>query len=352
MKGCRSCFKPHGGPIALTTARPERGSCDFCKPEECDGFVWDLSEWEDSFAQLLDNYQVDPRGVSIEDCLVSDWDFFRFEDRTTVARFLRGVIRDGHPLLDGSVKVGHRLGSNAHTLIEDWDRIVNHLRMVNRFFPPNDTPYSKLKPLGEIIGQNWRKISAGTTLYRGRPVKEPQPLQPEEMGMPPHSLARGGRGNPAGIPHLYLAFDKETCVAECRAGMNEYISMAGFTARRDFRTLDLETLESINPFVSGSDDSVSGYLHARAVLHRLRTEISIPARSSDSNLDYISTQFLCEFVKSLGLSGVIYPSTLQPTGINLVLFDDELVNCGSAVECFTVTRNSIQIEPVATHSVK
>ncbi|WP_143536585.1 RES family NAD+ phosphorylase [Rhodococcus sp. 05-2254-6] len=336
----------------MTTARPERGACDFCSSAESDGFVWELTQWSDSFAQLLDNYNVDPKGVSIETCLVADWDFFRFTDQSTIRRFLSGVFPDGHKLIEGDVSVGHRLGSEAHTLIEDWDRLVSHLRTRNRFFPPADTPYSKLKPLGEIIGQNWRTVSLGTSLYRGRPVTKPEPLPIAEMGMPPSHLARGGRGNPAGIPHLYLAFDMETCVAECRSGMNEFVSIAEFSASRDFRTLDLETLEAINPFVAGSDGDISNYLHARAVLKRLRTEISIPARSSDSNLDYISTQFLCEFVKSLGLSGVIYPSTLNPKGINLVLFDETLVDCSSAAQCYQVTQNHLKIESVVPSTTR
>lgn len=343
MKGCRNCFND-AGPTEVNAKRPERGVCDFCGPVNGTGFVWDLEEWSDPFAQLFDSYVVDESGSPIEQCLLADWDFFTHNDASTVRSFIEAVFPGGHEFLGDGVRVGHRLKAAADSSIRIWDQLIDHLKFSNRFFPPKTIPYERLEALGEVIVKNSRPVLAGSSLFRGRMISEPVPLSAADMGMPPRHLARGGRGNPPGIPHLYLALERETCVAECRPGMNEYISVAEFQAIKDFTTLDLETVDAINPFTSSPDGDASLYLHSRAVLTRLRSEISTPARSSDSNLDYISTQFLCEYVKSLGLSGVIYPSTLYGGGTNLVLFNPEVVEIREDVQAYRIVRDSIQVE--------
>ncbi|MDZ7917385.1 MAG: RES family NAD+ phosphorylase [Rhodococcus sp. (in: high G+C Gram-positive bacteria)] len=245
--------------------------------------------------------------------------------------------------MEDGILVRHREGGDAHDHIEVWDKYIDHIKTVNRFFPSSDLSYEMLNPFGEVIVQNSRSVEVGALLYRGRLTQDPAILDPTAMGKPPSELARGGRGNPTGISHLYLSFDRETCVAECRVGMNEYVSVARFDVSKTFKTLDLQSIDSINPFVGSSENNILSYLRARSVLLRLRDEISAPARSTDSQLDYISTQFLCEYVKSLGISGVIFPSTLRVGGVNLVLFDDSYVECSLNIESYQVHEYQFEI---------
>ena len=47
----------------------------------------------------------------------------------------------------------------------------------------------------------------------------------------------------------------------------------------------------------------------------------MPTRPNENPLEYVPTQYLCEFVKSLGVGGIRYRSSLRPEGWNIVLFD-------------------------------
>ena len=60
--------------------------------------------------------------------------------------------------------------------------------------------------------------------------------------------------------------------------------------------------------------------------------ISKPVRSGDSKLDYIPTQFIVDYIKSLneseevGFDGIIFGSTISD-GHNLMLFDPKRLDC-------------------------
>lgn len=64
-------------------------------------------------------------------------------------------------------------------------------------------------------------------------------------------------------------------------------------------------------------------------------------RAGDNHLDYIPTQYLCDFIKTLfcksdeKYSGVEYSSTLNPGGNNLAIFYPELFKC-TKVKKYTV----------------
>ena len=50
----------------------------------------------------------------------------------------------------------------------------------------------------------------------------------------------------------------------------------------------------------------------------------------DSELDYIPTQFICEFIKIFtNVQGIKFRSSLHNTGSNLVLFNQETMKCRS-----------------------
>jgi len=53
-------------------------------------------------------------------------------------------------------------------------------------------------------------------------------------------------------------------------------------------------------------------------------------RKQDVNLDYLPTQYLCEFIKSLGFDGVEYRSAMAEGGYNLAVFNDKNLECVTA----------------------
>lgn len=58
-------------------------------------------------------------------------------------------------------------------------------------------------------------------------------------------------------------------------------------------------------------------------------------------LDYIPSQYLCEFIKHSGFDGVVYRSSVSD-GINLALFDLGKARGGS-VEPYLVSRVSVDV---------
>jgi len=55
--------------------------------------------------------------------------------------------------------------------------------------------------------------------------------------------------------------------------------------------------------------------------------LSLPIRKRDQILDYIPTQYISEFIKSLGFDGVEYQSSLNSEGYNIAIFKPEKLEC-------------------------
>ena len=97
--------------------------------------------------------------------------------------------------------------------------------------------------------------------------------------------------------------------------------------------MDLRALTEISPFVDGLE-----YLdHAinKQYLEKLNSEMSKSLRRSDSTLDYVPTQYIVDFIKSIEhngaqeYDGIEYNSTTNPGGYNLAIFNPDLFECVS-----------------------
>jgi len=71
--------------------------------------------------------------------------------------------------------------------------------------------------------------------------------------------------------------------------------------------------------------------------------LSIPIRRDDTDIDYIPTQYVAEFIKSEGYDGILYKSSLSESGKNIVIFNPELIKINKT-ELVEVTCISIQFE--------
>ena len=65
--------------------------------------------------------------------------------------------------------------------------------------------------------------------------------------------------------------------------------------------------------------------------------------SSGAAIDYIPSQYLCEFIKDCGFDGVVYRSSVSD-GINLALFDPGRAT-GGTVSVVDVKKVSIETAP-------
>jgi len=67
-------------------------------------------------------------------------------------------------------------------------------------------------------------------------------------------------------------------------------------------------------------------------LKLISQEIAKPLRRHDSELDYLPTQYISDYIKSQGFDGVEYMSTMREGGFNLAVFA-----CNNSFSCTKTT---------------
>jgi len=277
-----------------------------------------------------------------------DWSLFTLGPES-VKQFLSSVFADGHELLAEGVTVRLRAQAGEPTSdhITSWANFADEIRHKNRYFP-QAAPDNDL--LGRVLLETRVQIDTDTDLFRARVIEGPS-LGSGEMGAPPPEHATAGRANPVGIPHLYLAFTLETCVYETRVANHAHIAVGRFRAARDLHVLNLADIDPPDFFSVDEIESISDQI-AQVSIHRylkaLGAELRKPVRVSDQPTEYIPTQYLCEFAKSLGIDGVLYPSSLDASGRNLVLFDVAAAVCIEEPRVVEITALRAEWREIAT----
>lgn len=337
MRACQACFAASTWTANASPPESSPANCDFdhgYSPQ-----TWPTTAWVDSISGLLAVYEesTDVDGEEIELCVQRDWGVFNLTPEN-VRNFLESAV-PGHRLLAPGTRArlktsGDEISSTDH--LSSWAAFSEEIRKRNRYFPKT---VPDLSLLAQVLGESVSRIDVDIDLYRGR-IFEGDPLSKSEMGAPPADKAAAGRANPIGIPYLYLAYSRETCLYEARATTLSKLAVGRFRPTRQLTLLNLADIEPPDFFSLFEVESVEAQV-SRAAYHRYLTalgeELRKPIRSSDRLTDYIPTQYLCEMAKSIGLDGVLYSSSLDPSGRNLVLFDVESCECVAEPEIIEVT---------------
>ena len=175
-----------------------------------------------------------------------------------------------------------------------------------------------------------KTYKTGDLFYRAR-ISGQTGYPISEMSAPPAGKSSEGRANARGITCLYVASDVDTTLHEVRAGVFDFVSVGTFRLKQDITVVDLRAITEISPFVDGLE-----YLdHAinKQYLEKLNSEMSKSLRRSDSTLDYVPTQYIVDFIKSIEhngaqeYDGIEYNSTTNPGGYNLAIFNPDLFEC-------------------------
>lgn len=345
---CEHCFRDKEvASIIRSVSTGIVGTCPTCQKRNA--YLYDTAtqcELTPYFEELLNIYspasalpETYPKAErrSLIDDLSERWDIFADIPRSKIYDILTAICHDLYSdipeLFDGTIGIPELYDSDylkEHALLKnnDWDAFVNEIKTKNRF-------HSKLINFDilEKYCSFIRKIyKAGEVFYRAR-ISERSGFPPEEMSAPPAGKSSEGRANARGITCLYIANDVDTTLHEVRAGVFDYVSVGSFRLKRDITVVDLKAINGISPFVEGLE-----YLdHAinKQYLERLNTEMSKSLRRSDSTLDYVPTQYIVDFIKSIEhndeqeYDGIEYNSTTNPGGYNLAIFDPDLFECVS-----------------------
>lgn len=149
----------------------------------------------------------------------------------------------------------------------------------------------------------------------------------DAMFCPPKHLSTAGRANPMGIPYLYLSDNKETIIYEVRSAYLDEVSVGEFRISNNIsKEVKISDFTEVPTIYHPSE--VNKRIKSRLLKRLISIDLSRPMRRYDSELDYIPTQFICEFIKVYtGVDGLKFTSSLHNLGNNYVIFDQNLMDC-------------------------
>ncbi|MBS1983497.1 MAG: RES family NAD+ phosphorylase [Bdellovibrionales bacterium] len=310
------------------------GTCSYCGSEGV--ALVEPSKLRDEFELLIGIYEPDSAGKLLVEWFKSDWQLFGHPrmDIPGAKSLLADVLDNGEIVRQlFSPSPGYQSDALAR-----WETLSNELKTKNRYFPSSQIDLERLQGhLGQLPA-----VDLPTTWYRARlQIGETQfPL--DDMTAPSSRLASYGRANPSGIPYLYLGSSPKTAISEIRPHTGERASVATFSIPADLKIVDLrEPRKLVSPFLLEDVDTV-GFLRVDiGFLERLGEELTRPISPSGGAIDYVPSQYLCEFIKNADYSGVIYRSSVSD-GSNLALFDPAIATA-LTVESFKVDRVDVDI---------
>lgn len=340
MNCCVNCFADQGLRSRIEAMSYNKGECDFCESQ--DGTVIDCDKLTEMFEELFWFYVESPTSVRslkeskatlVHEHLMAYWPRLFNADLTNkqVKQLVNQIGREsmwiGGETLEMPVELEMYLNGKAldtdYTV--QWETFTQEIKEQNRFFIMNQLNLDELQSNLERFAKTY---PAGTEFYRARISDEP--LKADMLGKPPKHKTTPGRANPVGIPYLYISDQEETTLYETRVSLHESISVGKFVLRAPLQVISLKSIANYGPFeIQDRGFDIEEFMLIRPYLLRLEEELSKPVRKQDVNLDYLPTQYLCEYIKSLGFDAVEYRSAMADGGYNLAVFNDRNLECVS-----------------------
>lgn len=334
-KCCAQCFNDRHLRREIPGLSTSRARCDYCGSDDVD--VVDPIILQNHFEVLLSIYEPHADGRLLVEWLRDDWEMFHPQMDTARQKDLLGDVLDDGEIVRKPFVPSDRFKSDG---IERWEKLRTELMQENRYFPDAQLNRNRLE---EHLTQLHAEDPA-LTWYRARLQNSDVLFRLEEMGAPPQRSATHGRASPAGIPYLYLASDAKTAVSETRPHTGEKACVAEFTIPAGLKLLDLRFPRTlVSPFPLGDEDKVGQLRSDITFLERLGEELTRPILPQAAMIDYVPSQYLCEFIKKCGWDGVIYRSSVSD-GMNLALFKPALATPVS-VAPYSILKVTVEVEP-------
>ncbi|PZR39051.1 MAG: hypothetical protein DI538_07895 [Azospira oryzae] len=343
MKCCDKCFNDQELIGFILTNSTEKGNCECCQTP--DVFLIDARELEELFQPVVYAFKtLHDLGITVPiekrlfQKIQDTWKIFRIQDldlaENLFFEIIVGIFPAGHAMLTEPVEIEalYRSDLSSDTHEKKWESFAAEIKSKNRFFL-NETV--DLKLLSELLGFFEKVYDPGKIFYRAR-ISDKSGIPLEEMGKPPIDKATSGRANPNGIPYLYVSASVDTSIYESRSSHLDYLTVAEFRVAGSLKIVSLRGVDRVSPFVFS--DSLDHYIVHQKYLIRLEQELSKPVRRFDKELDYLPSQYLCEYVKYLGYDAIEYGSSLQNGGINLAIFNDDKLTSRS-ISIYQITAN-------------
>lgn len=335
---CPECFDDRGlRKNIIPSLSTTRGACNFCQSADVD--LVEPRQLADVFEILVSVYEFDPDGKPLVEWMKEDWLIFsHLILDMSCAEALLSKILDNDEIVQRTFSPSDTYKSEG---LAQWDTLRDEILCKNRYFLDAELDTDRLKELlAHLHADDMPEI-----WFRARILTEdpshPYPI--EKMGVPPKHLAAHGRANPIGIPYLYLASHHQTAAAEIRPHTGEVVCVAEFSVLEKLTTVDLRNPRKlVSPFVLADTSAIAQMRADIPFLERLGEELTRPVLPRSSAIDYIPSQYLCEFIKKIGYDGVVYRSSVS-SGMNLALFNPEKA-VGRTVSLYNISRVSVDVE--------
>lgn len=339
---CQNCFVDEEIRGILSTN--PHGRCDFCHSEDVP--VYDLSqsgELSQVFEGLLDIYSLRtdlPKSYSFEHTdllknhLVNHWQIFSKQFKPEeVHRLITAICWQRYedqpelfcqPIGIREICDEEFMAENCILKQHTWQEFVEGIIKKNRFH----IDYVNKKQLALFLKYATKEYKPGEIFYRARISSNGKKFPPSGIGAPPVGQARAGRINPEGISVLYLADSIDTSLYEIRARLYDFVTVGQFKLKETIKVIDFSGLNRISPFITNQQDDISFVQYAVnfECLKIIANEIARPVRN-DNALEYLPTQYICDFVHSQDYDGISYLSTVRQNGLNLAVFDPSVFDC-------------------------
>lgn len=316
---CSDCFQDVAI-IEFIGDNHGHGKCGSCK--KTNAFTIDPAKLSHLFYPFLGLVnESENAGVTLDEVLNNLFEIFSVNVRNK-NQLLEHII--GPEFSSKKYVLKQEFGKNA----EEWENFKDELKHQNRFFPKNSLYSSLFDPKAnnngdffQVIEQLKSEYDSSDFFYRAR-ISD-SALSKDRMGMPPKEIATYGRANPAGISLLYLADNKETCVAEVRPNNTSTIYISELKSNRKVEIIDLTDPRKRISICSFEDDRFTSVIEIINLLEILSKELSKPVRPESSDIDYLPTQFICEFIKNFSVcDGIAFESSFKK-GKNFVFFKED-----------------------------
>lgn len=335
-KCCAACFGDRGLRDNIIPSLPtSQGTCSYCGTP--DATLVEPVALGDVFGSLINTYELDSSsGRELVELLKEDWRLFDHAAMTHAnAKELLADILDDGEIVRKTFTPSPKYQSDR---LAKWEALRIELMHENRYFPATSLDTDRLRSLFAQLHAS----DVPTDWCRARLQTDDTPYLIGQMGAPPKRIAGHGRANPAGIPYLYLGSEAETAVAEVRPHTGEKACVATFTIPAGLKIVDLrEPRKLVSPFELSDEDEI-GFLRSDIpFLERVSEELTRPIVPTGASIDYVPSQYLCEFIKKCGYAGVLYRSSVS-TGVNLALFDPIIATPGT-VRQYDIARVSVAV---------
>lgn len=335
MNVCSSCFNDIELKRFVDSSSLIDGICDFCDNKAKSKLI-NLEELLDFFGELLDIFQPHEEGTPLIEVINSDWNLFNFNE---VGGKILAVL---FPLLQSEFSTPNQNVIYTDDILDStsfWEILKNDLKWERRFLT-NAKVFEELGWDGFFDRNN--SLPEGQFFYRARVhANDGQAVFPiQQMGCPDKEKTLAGRANPQGIPYLYLSTSSITTFYETRSAYLDEISVGRFRVREGEVVNLVDFTEEISLFLN--IDSINEYVKSVILKKQISIDLSKPLRRYDSELEYIPTQFICEFIRNLSnADGIMFNSSLHIGGKNIVLFKEDKMECVEVLK-YRITDVKIQ----------